>query len=68
MEATGFQAAVGNGINLDIAQKERLDFSLKVGAVSQQPEVTARLVTVTQHTRYPAYTRFTRALMLHSTL
>ncbi|MEO7143017.1 MAG: carboxypeptidase-like regulatory domain-containing protein, partial [Bryobacteraceae bacterium] len=41
VEATGFQAAIANGINLDIAQRERLDFSLKVGAVSQQVEVSA---------------------------
>ncbi|HLJ16410.1 MAG TPA: TonB-dependent receptor [Bryobacteraceae bacterium] len=41
VEASGFQAATATGITLDIAQRERLDFSLKVGAISQQVEVTA---------------------------
>ncbi len=42
VEAPGFQSSVANNISLDIAQRARLDFSLHVGAVSQQIEVTGR--------------------------
>jgi hypothetical protein len=41
-EANGFQSSVANNISLDIAQRARLDFTLHVGAVSQQIEVTGR--------------------------
>src|SRR5690242_5847591 len=41
-EAAGFQSAVANNVALDIAQRARLDFTLHVGAVSQQIEVTGR--------------------------
>jgi Carboxypeptidase regulatory-like domain len=39
VEAQGFQASIANNVTLDIAQRARLDFSLRVGAVSQQLEV-----------------------------
>jgi hypothetical protein len=42
VEAKGFQSSIANNISLDIAQRARLDFSLHVGAVSQQIEVTGR--------------------------
>ena len=42
VEAAGFQSAVANNVALDIAQRARLDFTLHVGAVSQQIEVTGR--------------------------
>lgn len=41
-EATGFQTAVANGLNLDIAQRARVDFTLHLGNVKQEIEVTAR--------------------------
>jgi hypothetical protein len=41
-EASGFQSAIANNVSLDIAQRARLDFTLHVGAVSQQIEVTGR--------------------------
>ena len=40
-EAKGFQTGLASGVSLDIAQRERLDFTLKLGAVSQQVEVSA---------------------------
>ncbi|HMJ61890.1 MAG TPA: carboxypeptidase-like regulatory domain-containing protein, partial [Bryobacteraceae bacterium] len=42
VEAKGFQSAIANNVSLDIAQRARVDFSLHVGAVSQQVEVTGR--------------------------
>lgn len=42
VEATGFQQGIARDVNLAIAQRERVDFALKVGAVSEQVEVTAR--------------------------
>lgn len=44
VEAQGFQTAVANGINLDIAQRGRVNFTLHLGAISQQVEVSARAV------------------------
>lgn len=41
VEATGFQSAVTNGLNLDIAQRARVDFTLHLGNVTQEIEVTA---------------------------
>jgi hypothetical protein len=40
--APGFQTALASGVTLDVAQRARLDFTMKVGALSQQVEVTAR--------------------------
>ncbi len=40
-EAQGFQTEVATAVNVDIAQRARLDFTLKVGMVSQQVEVSA---------------------------
>ena len=40
-EAQGFQTGVATAVNVDIAQRARLDFTLKVGMVSQQVEVSA---------------------------
>src|SRR3569833_2008551 len=42
VEAAGFQSSVANDLSLDIAQRARMDFTLRVGAVNQQIEVTAR--------------------------
>jgi hypothetical protein len=41
-EATGFQSAVASAINLDIAQRSRVDITMHVGNVTQEIEVTAR--------------------------
>ena len=41
VEASGFQQAVAKAVQLAIAQRERVDFSIAVGAVSEQIEVTA---------------------------
>ena len=41
-EATGFQSAVASGLSLDIAQRARIDFTMHVGGVKQEIEVTAR--------------------------
>jgi hypothetical protein len=41
VEAPGFQTALASGVTLEIAQRARLDFSMKVGALSQQIEVNA---------------------------
>ncbi len=41
-EAQGFQTGVATAVNVDIAQRARLDFTLKVGMVSQQVEVSAQ--------------------------
>ena len=40
--ATGFQSAVASAINLDIAQRSRVDITMHVGNVTQEIEVTAR--------------------------
>jgi hypothetical protein len=40
--AQGFQTALASGVTLDVAQRARLDFTMKVGQLSQQVEVTAR--------------------------
>jgi hypothetical protein len=42
VSAQGFQTAVASGVTLDVAQRARLDFTMKVGQLSQQVEVTAR--------------------------
>jgi hypothetical protein len=42
VSAQGFQTAVASGVPLDVAQRARLDFTMKVGQLSQQVEVTAR--------------------------
>ena len=41
IEASGFQQSVAKAVALAIAQRERVDFTLMVGAVSEQIEVTA---------------------------
>ncbi len=41
VEAKGFQPAAARNVDLAIAQRERVDFSLKVGAVSEQVNVEA---------------------------
>jgi hypothetical protein len=41
-EASGFRTAVASGVNLDIAQRTRIDFTMRVGEVKQEVEVTAR--------------------------
>src|SRR5579884_3887042 len=40
-DAKGFQSGLASGVTLQIAQRARLDFTLKVGALSQQVEVSA---------------------------
>jgi hypothetical protein len=42
VEAKGFQTALASGVVLEIAQRARLDFTMKVGALSQQIDVSAR--------------------------
>lgn len=42
VEAQGFQSAVANEVSLDIAQRGRVNFTLHLGAVSQQIDVTGR--------------------------
>lgn len=42
VEASGFQSDVASGINLDIAQRARVDFTMRVGEMRQEIEVTAR--------------------------
>jgi hypothetical protein len=42
VEAQGFQPAVANEVSLDIAQRGRVNFTLRLGAVSQQIDVTGR--------------------------
>jgi hypothetical protein len=42
VETQGFQQAIAKGVTLDIAQRERVDFALTVGAVTEQVEVSAR--------------------------
>jgi hypothetical protein len=42
VEAQGFQTSLASSIALEIAQRARLDFVMKVGALSQQVEVSAR--------------------------
>src|SRR5262249_15912995 len=39
--AQGFQTYVTNGVSIDVGQPRGLDITLKVGAVSQQVQVTA---------------------------
>lgn len=41
VSAPGFQTALASNVTLDVAQRARLDFTMKVGALSQQVEVTA---------------------------
>src|SRR5581483_11454758 len=40
-DAKGFQSGLASSVTLQIAQRARLDFTLKVGALSQQVEVSA---------------------------
>jgi hypothetical protein len=40
-EAKGFESSLASGVTLVIAQRVRLDFTMKVGAISQQVEVSA---------------------------
>ena len=42
VETQGFQKGIAKEINLAIAQRERVDFALTVGVVSEQVEVAAR--------------------------
>jgi hypothetical protein len=42
VEAKGFQTSLASGVTLEIAQRARLDFAMKVGALSQQVEVSAQ--------------------------
>ena len=42
VSAAGFQTGLASGVTLDVAQRARLDFTMKVGQLSQQVEVTAR--------------------------
>lgn len=42
VEAPGFQVAMANGVAIDIAQRGRLNFTLHLGAVTQQIDVTGR--------------------------
>jgi hypothetical protein len=39
--AKGFETSVASGVTLEIAQRARLDFTMKVGSLSQQIEVNA---------------------------
>ncbi len=41
VSARGFETALASGVTLEIAQRARLDFAMKVGALSQQVEVKA---------------------------
>src|SRR5207245_4474256 len=45
-EAPGFQAAVQNGITLEVNQKYRADFKLAVGAATETVEVSSALTQV----------------------
>lgn len=40
--ARGFETSVASGVTVEIAQRARLDFTMKLGAVSEQVEVQAR--------------------------
>ena len=42
VQATGFQSATARDVDLAIAQRERVDFTLKVGAVTEQVSVSGR--------------------------
>lgn len=44
--AQGFETAVASSITLEIAQRARLDFTMKVGALTQQVEVDARAAVI----------------------
>jgi Carboxypeptidase regulatory-like domain len=46
VEAPGFRAAAQTGIKLDVNQKYRADFNLKVGATNEKIEVTANTAQV----------------------
>lgn len=40
VEAKGFQSSLASGVTLEIAQRMRLDFTMKVGALSQEVDVS----------------------------
>ena len=46
VSAQGFEVSVASGVTVEIAQRARLDFTMKVGTLSQQVEVNAHAIVM----------------------